>query len=107
MEEFIANVLKDGGYAAILVVVLLYFFKFLKAEVIEVRQSLDDYTKVVGELVQKTTDIMQQYNELSKHYYETVASVKKIEAALMVAFSGSDVESYQSAAKVLKMNKEE
>ncbi len=104
MDEWILQLVQDGGFAGILIAVLIYFFKFLRTEVSEFRHSLEEYTATVAELVDKTNDILQHNHTLTQRYLETVAALKKIEASLLVAFSGSDVESYQNAAKVLRMN---
>lgn len=70
MEEFIAGMIQDGGYAAILIVVLHYFFSFIKKE-------LENFTTTVRELVETTNKLLSRHNELQENYNNTITAIHK------------------------------
>jgi len=99
MEEYVVELIKDTGYAGILIAVLIYIFKFLKNEVKDFRDSLEEYTETVDKLLQNNNSLVAQY-------LNTVASLKQIHNALLIAFDGSNVDSYKQAARILKEDKD-
>jgi predicted PurR-regulated permease PerM len=95
----ILEIVKELGSMGIVVFLIFYIGKPLIAEI----KALN--TNVVH-LIDKVTDSLQFNKELADRYVQISKDILRLKNSIKVAFRGSNVESYNSAADILEKGDE-